>query len=173
MSRRVKYIRIDSQSACMRALIAYYSFKGATEKAAELVSQYLSAKGYGTVLERIIPKKEYSTMTAYSLGRVQAKSRSIIELEPRRNDVSEFDLLVVMTPTWAWTCAPPAYSFVSKLPGANEKQKALAISTCQSSPGDGPAALAKVLSEKGFEVIGTLSIGNIEKANEELKKLRV
>ncbi|MFH1448076.1 MAG: hypothetical protein ABIG39_04380 [Candidatus Micrarchaeota archaeon] len=154
----------------MNTLVAYYSLTGTTEQAVEELTSYLNSKGHATTVEKIIPKSEYSTLKAYTIGCMQALGKRTVELNAFQNIVEDFDMLVVIGPTWAWTCSPPVYSFVSNLSGAREKQKAITISTYQSSAGNGPKALAGVLAGKGFEIMGSLGINELGKMKEIFEK---
>jgi flavorubredoxin len=143
----------------MKCLIAYYSHSGTTEKAATARAAYLEEKGHFATVERISPKKDYSKLSAYALGCMQAQRKERIELLPVKNEPAKFDLIAVLSPTWAFTCAPPAHSFAASLPNARKGQKAVAITTHGGTPADSAKDLAKVLSGKGYEVIASFSVG--------------
>lgn len=154
----------------MKALVMYYSMGKRTEKAAGELAGYLEKKGHKATQESIIPKSGYSIITAYTLGCMQARRRSIVGLNPMKNNPSDFDIVAVLSPTWAFTCAPPAYSFVSGLPNARKGQKAIVITTNQGSPGDGPKALADVLEKKGYVIAASVTVSDSGKLSEILDK---
>ncbi|MFH1470507.1 MAG: hypothetical protein ABIF01_02055 [Candidatus Micrarchaeota archaeon] len=142
----------------MKALIAYYSMTGTTEKVAKELGAFLESEGHEATLEAIVPKKGYSRLSAYTIGCMQARRRHLVELNPAKNNPSEFDIIAVLSPTWAFTFTPPAYSFISNLPKAKEGQKAIVITTNQGTPGDGPRALAETFMKKGYCIIGELTV---------------
>jgi len=159
----------------MKCLIAYYSLSGTTEKLATALAVYLEEKGHHVVIERIMPKKEYSALSAYALGCMQASTNKRIELLPMKNDVSKFDMLAVLSPTWAWRAAPPASSFVHSLKNAVKGQKAVAITTHGGNPAKGPEELAGALKERGFAVVSAFAVSGTGKFDPKIfeEKLKV
>jgi len=153
----------------MKALIAYYSMTGTTEKAAKELGAFLEFGGHAATLEAIVPKNGYSRLSAYTIGCMQARRRHIVELDPVRYNSSEFDLIAVLSPTWAFTFSPPAYSFISNLPKAKEGQKAIVITTNRGTPGDGPRALGEALQKRGYEVLAEITVSKEGNLREELK----
>ncbi len=150
----------------MKCLIAYYSLSGTTEKLAAALAAYLEEKGHFTAVEAIQPKKGYSRLSAYSIGCVQAIGKAKIELMPMRNELAKFDTIAVLSPTWAATCAPPAYAFASSLPNARKGQRAIVITAHGGMPGDGAICLKKELSSKGYDVFACFAVGAAEKFDE-------
>ncbi len=154
----------------MKALVAYYSLSGTTEKAAKELSGFLESKGHKATVEKIIPKKGYSKLSAYLIGCMQAMRKHTVELNPSNVNPADFGLIAVLSPTWAFTCAPPAYSFASSLPEARKGQKAIAITANDGTPGDGPKALAGVLGKKGYEVVASFTVSPKESLREIFEK---
>jgi flavodoxin len=154
----------------MNVLVAYYTMQGRSGKASEELAKYLSAKGYKTAIEKIVPKPDYSKLKAYIFGCMQAMRKQTIRLEPPKNNPASFDIIAVICPTWAFTCAPPGYSYISNLPEAKRGQKALAITINQGTPGDGPKALAGFFEKKGYGVLAAFTLQDPLKIGETLAK---
>ena len=154
----------------MRILIAYYTFTGRTRKAAKELSDFFKSRGHETSLEEIVPKGGYSNLTAYLIGCPQALIGWKVGIKTIESKPQDFEVIVVLTPTWASTSAPPAYSFTRSLPEARTGQRGLAISTCQGSPGNSARKLADVLSSKGYDVITSFPIGDLGELKDVLER---
>ena len=157
----------------MKALVAYYSFSGTTEKAAKELSKFLESKGHSATVEKIIPRKGYSKLGAYILGGYQAIFKKKPRINAMKNKPAEFDLLAVLSPTWGSTCAPPVYSFVSALQPARKGQKAMAINTCGGTPGNVTKTVSQVLEGKGFKILAAFSIKEVGGLNERLANIQL
>jgi hypothetical protein len=157
------------QGEDVKALVAYYSMTGSSEKAAKALAEHLESKGHKATIEQIIPKSGYSKIKAYTVGCVQALRKSTIELVPPKNNPSEFGIIAIITPTWAAACSPPAYSFAMSLLEAKKGQKAIAISINAGTPGTSASALADVFGKKGYSVLATITVPNVESLRSELE----
>lgn len=95
----------------MKNLIVYYSYEGNTE---ELV------KGMKDVVEadvlRIVPKKEKISKGLFRFvwGGMQVYMTKTPELEEYRIDLSEYDNIIIGSPCWFGTYAPPIKTFLTE-----------------------------------------------------------
>lgn len=119
----------------LKCLVVYYSLTGNTRMIAEAISKEL-----GAALLDLRPVKELKAgkFTTYMWGGVQAKMHSTPELQPYDTKVAEYDLILLGTPVWAWTCCPPIRSFIEKEKLAGKK---VALWCCAG--GDGKKALVR------------------------------
>lgn len=93
----------------MKTLILYYSFEGNTEYVATKLASYLDAD-----FQKVVPVKELKSkgFSKYIWGGRQAfmkeKKPAIAPLEKNYKD---YDLILIGTPIWAFTYAPPIRTF--------------------------------------------------------------
>jgi flavodoxin len=94
----------------MESIIIFYSLDGNTRKLARKLAESLSAD----ILE-LRPQKEIDsrTSTKYLFGGRQAIMRTRPPLEPYTFNDARYDLIIIGTPVWALTYAPPLRTFLS------------------------------------------------------------
>ena len=91
-----------------KILIAYYSLQGNTKRVAECIQTICNAS-----LHEIKPLKPYSVASAYTLGLVHTRTKHLPKLT-QCIDLSQYKTIVVGTPIWAYTLAPPVRSFMKE-----------------------------------------------------------
>lgn len=93
----------------MRALVVYYSLKGSTRRIAEAIAEMTDAD-----LEslRTKDKIEASRFMDYYWGGKKKHPNEKVEIAPLEHDPSEYDMIFIGTPVWAWAPSPPVYSFL-------------------------------------------------------------
>lgn len=100
----------------MKTAVIYFSLEGNTKYAAGKIAAKLGAD-----LIRLIPVKEYPTgkVSKYFWGGKSATFGEAPRLEPYRFDQNQYDLVILGTPIWAGTFAPPLRTFMreNKLTG--------------------------------------------------------
>ena len=110
----------------MKIVVIYYSLEGNTKYAAERIAAKLGAD-----LIQLIPVKEYPTgkVSKYFWGGKSATFGEAPKLEPYVFDQNQYDLVILGTPIWAGTFAPPLRTFIreNKLTG-----KKVALFACCS-----------------------------------------
>jgi flavodoxin len=94
----------------MKTLVLYYSFDGNTERMAKSVAEALDAD-----LERLAPEKEIGThgFMKYFWGGRQAMMRERPVLKPIQHRIEDYELIILGSPTWAFTFSPPMRSFLA------------------------------------------------------------
>jgi len=139
----------------MKAAVVYYTRFGHNEVIAKTIADKLGAERFRI---EIPGRPGYPVMGFCSMFNVKMK------IKPMRTDFSNFDLVVLCVPIWAWKPAPPARTFVreSKLP------RKLAVSF---STGGGPIQraeekLRQLLKERDVEIVAVGEI-NTDKTDEE------
>lgn len=92
----------------MKTAVIYYSLEGNTKHAAEKIAARLDAD-----IIQLIPVKEYPTgkVSKYFWGGKSATFGEAPKLEPYRFDQNQYDLVILGTPIWAGTFAPPLRTF--------------------------------------------------------------
>jgi flavodoxin len=136
----------------MKTSIIYHSYSGITRGVAEKIQ-----KACGGDLIEVTLKKNYSPLTAYSLGCYRAIREESDPIEPESIDVSASDLVVIGTPVWAFKATPAVNAAIAALKGCDGK-KAVIFATCGSSAKDTLPILEKALEAKGVSVVGQFVI---------------
>ena len=108
----------------VKSLIVYYSLTGNTKMIAEVI-----AEETGSDILELKPVKELNadSSTKYLWGGYQATMKIKPKLKYIDKNPLEYDLIILGTPVWAWTYAPPIRSFLAKY---NLKGKKVALWTC-------------------------------------------
>jgi len=94
----------------MKKLIVYYSLEGNTELVAGKISKYLEAD-----VIRLIPKKEYpkGNFQKFFWGGKSVTFGEKPKLEEYSFVTDDYDTIVIGTPIWAGTFAPPIRTFLA------------------------------------------------------------
>ena len=96
----------------MRALVVFYSRTGITKKACNAIADALRANDTVEVqVEELIDRADRSGMVGWLSGGRDATLKRPTEIEPVQADPGAFDLVVIGTPVWAFTCAPAPRAF--------------------------------------------------------------
>jgi len=134
----------------MKSLVVYYSFEGNTKFVAETIAQKIGAD-----LLALKPKKEIQThgFMKYFWGGKPATMQETPELLPLEKNPSEYDLIFIGTPVWAFTFTPPLRSFFTS---QKLKGKKIALFCCHGG------RMAKTLEKMKEHVIGNDIIGEID-----------
>jgi flavodoxin len=155
----------------MKTSIIYHSYSGITRGIAEKIQE-----ACGGDLIEVKLKKNYSAITAYSLGCYRARREECDPIEPESIDVSTSDLVVIGTPVWAFKATPAINAVIAALKGCDGK-KAVIFATCGSSAKDTLPILKKALSAKGVSVVGEYvltrkEIGEGQKVNDLIESIK-
>ena len=94
----------------MRAIVVYYSLEGNTEFAAKAAAAQLGAD-----VLRLETQTPYPTgAKKFLLGGRDAVTGAKPALTPYTFDAQAYDTVVLCTPLWAWTYAPPLKTFLEE-----------------------------------------------------------
>lgn len=140
----------------MKTSIIYHSYSGVTRGIAEKIQ-----KACGGDLVEVTLKKNYSSISAYSLGCYRAMKEMADPIDPEIIDVSASDLLVIGTPVWAFKATPAVNAAIAALKGC-EGKKAVIFATCGGSAKDTLPILAKALEAKQVTVAGQFVLSKKE-----------
>lgn len=136
----------------MKSIIVYYSLDGNTRYVAEKI-----AADTGAELLELIPEKPYSTG---KIGKFFWGGKSVVlgdmpELHEYRKDFEGYDLVIIGTPIWAGSFAPPIKTFLHEV---NLKTAKVAAFACSSS-GGADKCFGKIITEGGIDKLeATLSL---------------
>lgn len=102
----------------MKTLVIYYSKTGNTKLIAENLAQKLNAD-----ILALKPKKEIKSdgFMLYFRGGFQSMTKKKIKLESIETDFTDYDLILLGTPVWAWRLNPVVRSFLNTAKFKNKK----------------------------------------------------
>ena len=138
----------------MRVLIVYYSRTGVTKKACETIASAMEAVDASVELqvEQIVDRTDRSGVLGYARGGKDAMLKKATEIEPVEADVASFDLVVIGTPVWAFTCAPAMRTFCEQF--AADLDSVAFVATMGGSGDEGAFdALEKCCGAKPVETL--------------------
>lgn len=95
----------------MKNLIIYYSYEGNCEEISKELEKTLNAD-----VLKLVPKKEKKTKSLFRFvwGGMQVYMTKKPELEPYNIDLSKYDNIIIGSPCWFGTYAPPINTFLSE-----------------------------------------------------------
>jgi NAD(P)H-dependent FMN reductase len=137
----------------MSRCIIFHSYSGVTRRIAKKVK---TACG-GDLIE-VKPQKKYNAFTVYARGGYRAMKGEQDPIEPKKIDVSGYDMIVIGTPVWAWKPTPVINAAIAALKGS-EGKKAILYATCTGQAGETIEIMRKALEGKGVNVAGDMVFG--------------
>ena len=116
----------------MKTAVVYYSMSGNTRYTAESVAEALGAD-----LIPLVPKKAYpdAGFKKFFWGGKSALMGDKPALEPYDFDGRKYDLILLGSPVWAGTFAPPLRSFVEENRAALQDKRIAVFFCCSGGPG--------------------------------------
>jgi len=145
-------VRKTTGDRILKACVIFYSLTGVTRGIAEGIRN-----SSGCDLIEVKTQHEYSAFTAYTTGVLRSRKGASDAIVPDEIDVSQYDLLIIGTPVWAWKPAPAINAAVRALKGCEGKM-AVVFVTCHEHPGEALPILNKALAERGIEVMAEICL---------------
>jgi flavodoxin len=93
----------------MKTLVVYFSRTNTTKKVADELS-----KGLNCEIEELKDTKNRSGVIGYLSAGRDASLRKLTALEPLKNDIANYDLILVGTPVWSWNISVPVRTFLTE-----------------------------------------------------------
>ena len=93
----------------MKALIAYYSYRGNTKRIAELIAKETGADILR--IETVVPY-EGSYNKVVNQGQDEVNAGYCPAIKPLSVDLSKYDTIILGTPVWWYTFAPAMHTFL-------------------------------------------------------------
>ena len=102
----------------MKAIVIYYSLEGNTKFVADKIS-----KDIGADTLRLEPVKEYpkGKVSKFIWGGKSVTFGERPKLQPYQFNVNDYDVIIIGTPIWASSFAPPIKTFLSENDLSNKK----------------------------------------------------
>lgn len=148
----------------MNSLVVYYSRSGNTKKVAEEISS-----NFNSEIDEIVEIKERKGIMGFLRGGSDASKNILVEIQAPNKDPSNYDLLVIGTPTWAGKMAPAVRTYLNN---NMDKIKNVAFFCTYNNLGD--VATIKDMSKCcGINPVSTLSLNKKERKNGYEDKLRI
>lgn len=94
-----------------KVLIAYYSHSGTTKKVAEQIHQSVGGNLY-EIREAAPYPRDYNTVVNQAKHEIANGFRPA--LKDKMPDISEYDLIILGSPNWWSTIAPPVVTFLTQ-----------------------------------------------------------
>jgi flavodoxin len=99
-----------------KILVVYFSRTGVTEKISELIAVALNADK-----EKLVDKKDRSGTWGYLVAGKDAGFGNETEIEPVKHNPSDYDLVIIGTPIWAWSMTPAIRTYINQNKGCFKK----------------------------------------------------
>ena len=148
----------------MKAIIIYYSYSGNTKKVAGILCGSLKEKGQveTITLNALDESKNFFGQCARAFKHRRAS------IEPVENNLSQYDLICLGTPVWAFGPAPAMNTYLDQCSGLEGKEVIL-FTTYGSGTGNERCLnyMQDVLSKKGAVGFKRFSIQQIRVKDEE------
>ncbi len=93
----------------MKSLVVYYSRTGTTKKTAGAIAGALHSD-----IEEIIDQKDRRGIWGWLTAGRDATLRKPININSNKYDPSNYDIVVIGTPVWAWTLTPAVRAYITK-----------------------------------------------------------
>lgn len=128
----------------MSALIVYFSLEGNTKWAVERIAAELRADKLQLIPKEAYPDKGFGK---FFRGGKSAVMKEAPKLQPYQVDLAKYDQIILATPVWAGTFAPPLRTFImsEKLTG---KRFGLVACSGGGSPAKAFAGMKELLGIK-------------------------
>jgi flavodoxin len=139
----------------MKSIVVYFSYSGNTRKVADILGEYLKAKGEVVVKEI----KALDESANFFMQCARAFKKINAQIEPMNLELSGYDLICLGTPVWAFAPAPAMNTCLDKCFGLAGKQITL-FTTYGSGTGNERClkAMQDALIKKGAGKIKKFSI---------------
>jgi len=93
----------------MKDLIVYYSLTGTNEKAAFILKDI-----FGCRAEKIVEAKNRRGFFMFFRNGYEAITRKLTDINELKEDLANYDRVILLTPVWAGNLPPAARTFLSR-----------------------------------------------------------
>lgn len=130
----------------MKATIIYYSYTGKTRALAEK-----KAREEQAAIFEIKEQKQRSTLGAYVLGSLAARTQKKAVIEEVSFDLLPFDRILVAVPLWAGYPAPAFNNILDLIPAGKEVE--LMITSGSGNSGNSKEKTLALAASKGIQIV--------------------
>ena len=148
----------------MKSVVIYYSYSGNTQKAADVLTEYLKFQGEVEIIEL----KGLDESDKFLVQAVRAFRRKRATIQPVNLDLGRYDLICFGTPVWAFGPAPAMNTYLDKCFGLEGKNVIL-FTTYGSGTGNERCLnyMQDILAKKGAKDFKRFSIQQFKVNNKE------
>ena len=148
----------------MKSIIIYYSYTGNTKKIASVLSEYLKEKSEVQSIEL----KDLNENGKFFHQAAKAFRHKRAEIGPVNFDLTDYNLICLGTPVWAFAPVPAINTYSDKCFGIEDKDIIL-FTTYGSGTGNERCLnyMQALLSKKGVKEFKRFSIQQIKVGNKE------
>jgi flavodoxin len=151
----------------MKTIVVYFSLEGNSKYAADVIEKYMGAD-----ILSLEPVKDYpkGNVSKFFWGGKSVMFGEKPKLVPYNFDANKYDVIIIGTPVWAGSFAPPIKTFLRDNDLSNKK---IALFAC-SSGGDAEKCFSKLQQEiPNCNVIATLSLKDPKAKQLEENSIRI
>lgn len=148
----------------MKRVVVYYSYSGNTRKVAKALIEFLQERGSAEQLEIISPSESESFFGQARRAFRHTKAK----IGPIKLDLSDYDLVCLGTPVWAFSPAPAMNTYLDKCCGLEGKAIVL-FTTYGSGLGNERCLnyMQGILAKKGVNNFKRFSVQQFQTQNKE------
>jgi flavodoxin len=145
----------------MKSLVVYYTRTGKTKFVAQTVAAELGAD-----LEEIVDLKKREGAMGWIISGKDASQKKLTKIAPINRSPSDYDLVVVGTPIWAWAPTPAFRTYLSQ--NSLVGKKVAVFYTFDSDPKQASEKIHEILPN--VAIVGELPLKDPAKNKEETEK---
>ncbi|MFH1456472.1 MAG: flavodoxin [archaeon] len=93
----------------MKTLVVYYSRTNTTKKVSEKIAELAKCD-----IEELIDTKDRTGAKGYIIAGKDALTKQLTILEPVTKNASQYDLIILSTPVWAYTMCPAIRTYIEQ-----------------------------------------------------------
>jgi flavodoxin len=153
----------------MRAKIVYYSRKGSTKKAGQIIGKELASHGITVDYEEIEPLRE----EGYIKSLFMAVFKREVPILNANLDVGSYDIIFIGSPIWACSAAPPVNSYMMDVEGLMGKKVAVFASMYRAGGALAVKCMLGTARKKGAAAEEGICFSREECANDTMMKLKI
>ena len=142
--------------ASSRILVVYYSRTGTTRKVAEALAATLRCDS-----EEIVEAGSRSGMLGYLRCVLEARRQVPARIAAAARDPSNYDLIIIGTPVWAWSVSSPARAYLL----ANKARLPAVAFLCTLGGAGSERAFGQMQELAGKPPVGCLSVTALDVAS--------
>lgn len=102
----------------MKTLVVYYSYEGNTELIAKAISDTFK---FDCISIKPVKEMKSKGFTKYVWGGGQVVMKIVPKIEPINVNLDDYDFIIIGSPIWAGTYAPPIRSFIESTHCINKR----------------------------------------------------
>lgn len=132
----------------MKTLVVYYTRTKTTKKVGDKLAEELKCDS-----EEIIDTKKRAGAMGWLSGGKDAGQKNLTKIEKIKHNPSDYDLVIIGTPVWAWTMTPAIRTYLTENKGRFKK-----LAFFCTMGGDDPSKTFPEMEELSKKPVATVAI---------------